>query len=755
MIGLLAKAHRLRDVLSRDGRLREDIQFDSESGISKEDQREILKEIEKVATASRMKVTPEAFVVRSVKRGVLFPIAVNVSAILALGICALGFYFLFQRGETRISREQPSAITAEGRLIEEVKKDAEAKLEEKNRQIGAIQQRLTEIDRERENLQTSMDAKVSQREKELRDAMAGELEAEREKLKGQGLSEGAIEKRIQDLEARQSAEFARQLDAYRTQAEQERKKSEESLKSLQAEFTANLAKANEERLQVLSDSRKREDELRRQLEQKTQALESERARAEQVLTTISAQRAREDLASGQLIGLYQVARADIDRSDYPKALLSLQAVRDYVSRPDVISLPAIAQRREFDLFVVDSLAALVRDKQASEKADTSSLVDAANQVGEIRARVSDAEAFLREGRVADAEKSYGLALQVIPDVVKSFSFLIQAEKDTEANRQLRLRDALARAEAALAMGNTADSLAAYREAFAYLPESSERLAKTMANIEAAAVERETRRSRQEQSRAAAPLIAQGAGFLAQDRPEDALVVYVKVLAACPLSSRTDEAARGIDSAVKRITSAAAEREKKIQADLASRIAALEKELASRQPDPSQQKVSDDLHKAQEDNKKLLAQIDSLTSQLNKAGQSGSPAADSRKLKDLQGRLSSLDKSYRDYTSLEDPILADRGVRGLVDSKAYLDSFLGSKPVDDTFPGLLARIKRYDQGFQSAGRSGALQDAIDAVIELSSARTSDARRKFFDEKLALYSKDPDMTSLLTELRGLLR
>jgi hypothetical protein len=103
MLGLLEKARQLKNSLGFvDGR--EEIAFDADSGITREEQKEIRAEIEKVATSSRITVKPEMFAVKAAKRGVLFPVIVNVGALLVLAVGLALFYFLFQRGETQLAR---------------------------------------------------------------------------------------------------------------------------------------------------------------------------------------------------------------------------------------------------------------------------------------------------------------------------------------------------------------------------------------------------------------------------------------------------------------------------------------------------------------------------------------------------------------------------------------------------------------------------------------------------------------------------
>src|SRR5208337_2187812 len=380
MLGLLDKARKLRDTLGLGTDGREEFAFDPDSGITREEQKEIRQEIEKVGTSSRMKVSPEMFVVKAAKQGVLFPVLVNVAAIVALAAGLAVLYFLFQRGESQAAHQDTTAITAEGKLLEEVKKESEARLQEKNQQIDQIQGRLSEIDKQRQDLQSNMDAKVQARESQLRAAMASELDAERARLQKQGLSEQDIQKRLSDLEAQKNAQFNSQLAAFRTQADADRKKSEAALQDLRTQFNADLAKANADRQQVLSDSRQREADLQAQLAQRTQELQSAQAQTQQQLAALTSQKQQEDLVSQQLVGLYSIAQTDIAAKNYPRALTSLQAISSYVNSSDVAVLPGIARRRPVDLFIVDSLTTLVQGEIDKGKVDTASLVDAANRI---------------------------------------------------------------------------------------------------------------------------------------------------------------------------------------------------------------------------------------------------------------------------------------------------------------------------------------------------------------------------------------
>jgi hypothetical protein len=730
LIGLLAKAKQLRGG-------REEIVFDPDSGISREDQRDILQEIDGIATQNRMKVTPDLFKVHAIKRGVLFPLVVIAAAVFASGLGVLTFYLLFQQGETQLTSEQGASITAEGKLIEQVRKDSAARLEAKNQQISEIQGRLAEIDKQRQDLQSNMDARVGQKEQELRATLAQELEAEKAKLQKQGMSDQAIAKRLQDLEAQKNADTARQLQSFRQQAEADRAKAEQTLRNMENQFNANLAQANTERQQVLADSRKREADLRSQLEQKTQVLESEKAKAQQALNTLATRQEQEDLVSGQLIGLYAVARADIAQKNYPKALQSLKAVGNYVNSQDVAALPVIAKRHDFDLFVVDSLTALVQSEMDKGSADTAAAAVPSSQMAELTRLVGDADALLASGKAAEAEKTYGQALQLIPEIARAYAYLVKRDHDAEAARQARLRDQLTRAETAFDAGKLSQAVGAYRDAFAYLPETPERIDKILSNISASGSDAEAQKSRQAQTAEAAAVLSTARGQQAQGRFDEALSSYLQLITRYPQSAQVAAAAQGIQVTVKSMNEKAAAESGKAEAGLGAQITALQADLVR-----ARQQVSEAGTR-----QPPVGADPSAASTLS--------AADAQKLKDFQDRFSALEQAYQTYMSQEDPVLSNKGDQGLVDTKAYLDSFLGSKPLDSAFPGLLARIKRYNDGFQSAGRSDALQDALDVVIQLSRQKARDKRQKILADQLKSFRRDADMTSFLKELQGLLK
>ena len=686
-----------------------EISFDPESGISPEDQKDILQHIEDVGLQNRIATTPEDFIVKAKKRGVLFPTLVIVAAVVALVAGGAAFYFLFQQGETKIVRGTLGTITAEGQLIQAVRQEANARISEKNQEINTIQGRLADIDKQRQDLQSNMDAKVSQREQELRAQMAAALEAEKARLEKEGLSKAVIAMRMQDLEKQRNAQLQRQLDAFRKEADAQRLLAEKNLQTLQPNFEANLAQANAEKQQALADAQKREQELKGQFSQKTATLESAQAQggAGAGRDCRAARKGRP--GHGQLTGLYGVVRDHISQHDYDKALAGLKSLRDFVDRPDIATLPALAKRHDFDVFVIDSLSSYIQGEIDKAKIDTATLLQAANQFTILRQRVSEAQDLLKAGKTQDAEKAYGEALNLIPEVATSYAYFVGRDKIAEDARQARLAQALDRAEAAFAAGNYA-AASSYRAALSYMPGESERLDGRFRTSKARGSRRAPRRAAQAQTRAAARLLSQ-ANALREGKLQEALSGYLDLIARYPLAAQTQDALGGIQVSVRSLSESAGTASKAQQTALGAQIASLQQELTARRGD-----IAD-----------LQAGGERRAGSLRCHGQV------------LQG-----------LHQPGGPRPQGKGRRRADGHEAVFRRVLPLRSIQESFPGISDRVKRYDLGFQSAGRSDAIQDAITIVVNYSRQRTPDLKRQYIQTELKTYAKDPDMTQLLQEM-----
>jgi len=546
--GLFKRALEIRNHNQQDLEGEEYI-LDEKSGISKEDQKEILEEIEKVSRESRISVTPETMAIKAMKKGFLFPLLVNILFVLLLAGGGFTLYTLFQRGETVLMEEGGAIASAEGKLIEELKRESEAALQAKNREINQIQSRLQDIDKQRQELQSGMDEKVAAREAELRSALEAELAAERERLRQQGVSETDITSRLQTLESEKTASFQMELETFRQQAEAERRRQEENLRALQQEYQQDLAQAEADRQRVRQEAEAREAELRTQLEAQTEQLEQATLEAKAELNKLAAQQEKQTLAAGQLTGFYSRVKEDLQEGDYDGALEDLQAIREYLDDPSVATLPNILQRREIELFVVDSISSLVEGEMQKTEADTTSLIASADLLNTMKNRVVEGDTLFRQGNIPGAEAKYREALSLIPEIDKAHAYFLARGDDAEQARRQTLRNFLGQAETAFGRGDYNTALDSYTKALAYLPEDAATVEKMIGQVRRAGYELGiTQLRRQDSSNAAGPLAAAEVLYN-QEEYNDAILGYIELIGRYPNSTQVSSAVEGIRKSV--------------------------------------------------------------------------------------------------------------------------------------------------------------------------------------------------------------
>jgi len=754
-LSLLQKEH---DVAAAGG----GIVFDEDSGISKDDQKEILQEIEKSVTQNKLTIGPKAFLIQAEKKGILMPLLVNLLGVFLLLAGGGVLYYFFQRGETTLKGEVAAVASAEGKLIQELKREAEEKLLAKNREITDIQGRLTEIDKERQDLAANLDAKVQAREQELRKGMETALAEEREKLRRQGVSEDDISRRLVALEAQKTDEFQRELSSFKKQAEEEKARAENNLKALEKEYQANLAKAGEERQQVLAESRQREAELQKQLAAKTEALEAESQQARQELNRFAEQREKEQLAAGQLIGFYSRVKGDLQTSRLDQALTNLEGIRQYLNDPAIAALPTMQQRREVEFFVLDSLSSLVKSEQQKTVVDTASLIAAANLVTDLRKRIQEGDGLLARGDAAEAEKKYGEALALIPEVNKTHKYLLGRQESgtgaAEAARRAELRSALAGAQTAFDAKDYAGAADGYVRALAYLPEDPAVVELLAANLRQAGYELAADRQKRQDSAAAAAPLAEAERLYAQARYREAIVGYTGLVDKYPASTQVRPALQGIGRAVdglaKQLDTGAGDAQKSLE----ERAARLEKDLKDKAAlaeslQAEKQMLSQEIASL----KKEIEALKKSTGQAAAAAAAAAPQLDEAmkarlaRLETIEGNYSRIVDSYKEYAAKEDGLISGKGEAGLMEAKLHLNAFLAS--TEETFPGLWNRIKRYDGAFEKAGRTSALEDVNDVLYELTLRDKPQERQQYLDAELARRKGDPLMAGLLKDLKKL--
>ncbi|MCK5199429.1 MAG: hypothetical protein KAR21_13815, partial [Spirochaetales bacterium] len=207
----------------------EDDQLNSIEGFSEEEQQEIRQQIDLISEQNRIPVTDELFKITPSKRGGTLPLVINIIGIIAI---AAGFYFTnryFQEQELTMAMEESSYESTEGSVIEELKKQAEKDLNEKEREISDIQGKLAELDQESARLRENMDSQIKDKEDELRLEMEAALADEKARLQGQGISTAELEKQLQEFQRARENTFDAEIADFKSESEAAIREKEEEL----------------------------------------------------------------------------------------------------------------------------------------------------------------------------------------------------------------------------------------------------------------------------------------------------------------------------------------------------------------------------------------------------------------------------------------------------------------------------------------------------------------------------------------------
>jgi len=250
-----------------------DIIIDDKSGISVEEQREILAQINGISDKNR-----RAFSAGSKKRfkakksGGLFPVLVNAFAIAALigGFIAL---YTFQTGIYEHAREGTRTFNpTERAIIEEIRRETAGLLGIKNLEIAILTSFLADVEAQME-LIAGQEALTQEqqytyenlriRQEELRAELAVAQE-ERSRI----LNEARVQETILHAHFNTRMQVEAQLQEFAAAGESpppETLAAHEQLLAQQEEFHATLVTVREERSRILSEAREREAELQEQL----------------------------------------------------------------------------------------------------------------------------------------------------------------------------------------------------------------------------------------------------------------------------------------------------------------------------------------------------------------------------------------------------------------------------------------------------------------------------------------------------------
>jgi len=378
------------------------IVFDTASGISLEEQQEILAGINAMACGSGLPlgnhlpadiaVTEEAS-----KKDNLFPLFVNIGALVLL-VSLFFILSLFHKNDEQSIRESRSVLgLTERMLIQEIRQDTDRQIREKEIQISDVLLRLQAVDAEYKDLQVS----------------------------------------VETMTAAQKQRAA-------------------SLLILQDEYQRMLLGLNEEKVRILEDSRQREADLWAQAEEKAKALSTgtgqdwpELDAAMEELKKLGTEQERTNRAEREMSGFYATLNSQIESGRLDEAKATINSAKEFLNAPSLRGIRVFEARKQTHLAAIDAMEKAIASSSGGVAIENSALEET---IAELTAKNSAQErllaAFTAEG--ADQNKAiaeYAAALSQLEssnadqkDALNNKDSEIQTLKTEVAQREQRVSD---------------------------------------------------------------------------------------------------------------------------------------------------------------------------------------------------------------------------------------------------------------------------------------------------------------------------
>jgi chromosome segregation ATPase len=296
----------------------DEVVFESGSGISIEEQKEILSKINGIAEKNRRRLSQgfeqdvkygEKIQVKAKKKDVLFPLAVNIAAVLLLS--AGGFFLLSFFGKMDAQVREGSAVynLTERALIEEIRKDTAEKIASKEIEISSILSRLEDVDVQLSLLYSSN----------------------------------------QELTSEQLV-------------------SQERLLKMQNSYRSDLSSLQEERSQILEASRSRESKLRAQLEERNREFSAAQLKtsgeldyAVSELDRLTNEQEKNAAIDAQFSGALASISVMIQEGQYDQASQLIKNLRFFLNNSVTASVRLFQARKEFYVQAINSMEIIIED----------------------------------------------------------------------------------------------------------------------------------------------------------------------------------------------------------------------------------------------------------------------------------------------------------------------------------------------------------------------------------------------------------
>ncbi len=352
MSGLFRRARALRTRMDLLGELQND---DLVLEIPEDEKQSVLSGIDSMLKDDRIRMDEGSLRFNPKKKSFVLPLLLNVGAVVILAVGAFYMWGFFDRSETVLAAPDIVLESAEGRILDRLRQDAEAELGAKDREISNIKSLLENLENQKSLLAGETESKLAEREDELRKEFDTVLAAEQARLSESGISGNDLTLALAAYEAEVRNGFESNLsDAQAAAAaEQERQLAELDAQRSQYENQILAADAERDNLQSELDSRKAElAELAR-----VKAVEADEATRQ--LDELRTLQEQERNITAQIIAFYERVGSARSADDPETAMATLDSLESYLEEDGIRGTGVVESRREIDSFLTGALRRLI------------------------------------------------------------------------------------------------------------------------------------------------------------------------------------------------------------------------------------------------------------------------------------------------------------------------------------------------------------------------------------------------------------
>lgn len=239
------------------------------------DKNEIYTEIDRIIKKLHAEASSISTDFSVIKNDTVIPLIVIIGSIVVLIAGSLFFLSFYNSKEKTILTITNKVLSTESKILAAVKAESEEQLGIRDQQIINIKNKLSTAIEDRNRLKEDTEKTLNSREEELRDIMNKTLEAERAKLKEQGLSREDIQKKIAETSNRLEAETRTAMNSFKEQYEQELAEKELAMSIKIEEYQNNLEQSKNEQTRLEDLIEQKEKDMVQKFSEQSIALENQ------------------------------------------------------------------------------------------------------------------------------------------------------------------------------------------------------------------------------------------------------------------------------------------------------------------------------------------------------------------------------------------------------------------------------------------------------------------------------------------------